>query len=116
MRKCRDILGHEPYKTVNNGKGYNFTFLGYEAGLLFLSSYQEYGPEFINCICNLEKVLPQAHYKFEWNTVGGFSNTGLNFINFTPEYELKRIDFDSLEELNNSSTYLDVDVNQFFTP
>lgn len=114
VSNCRAVLGYEPYKTVSTGSGFNFTFLGYEAGFMFSQAYKKYGSEFLNCLCHLEFDMPQSHYRFEWNSNGGFSNSNMNFINYNTNFEVKAIEFNSLKELNNQEHEPEVDLSQFF--
>lgn len=92
---CRNKLGYEPYKTVSNGNGYNFTYLGYEVGLMFSKAYVDYGPTFINCMCSIKENLPQLNYEFLFNSWGGFRTNAINIINYSQEFELSRIPFTS---------------------
>ena len=110
----RDKLGYEPYKTVSTGSGFNFTYLGYEAAFMFGQAYEQYGDEFLNCICHLQFDMPQSLYRFEWDAEGGFSNTSINFINYTTELDVKPVKYNSLREMNNESyIHEDVDVSPF---
>jgi hypothetical protein len=113
IKNCRKKLGFEPYKTVGNGSGFNYIFLGYEAGLIFTQAHINYGEACINCLSNSEIEMPQTNYTFKWDSRGGFSNSAINFINFTPEFELKRIDFESLLELNNNNKESENNKNLF---
>lgn len=87
----RNKLGYEPYRTVSNGNGYNFTYLGYETGLIFSKAFVNYGTQFINCMCEITEDLPQLNYEFMFNTWGGFRTNTVNFINYSLEYNLERI-------------------------
>lgn len=87
----RKKLGYEPFRTVRNGNGYNFTYLGYETGLIFTKAFVSYGKQFINCMCEIKEDLPQLNYEFMFNTWGGFRTNTLNFINYSLEYDLQRI-------------------------
>ena len=114
LKISRSKLGHEPFKTVNTGKGFNYTYLGYESGLLFLNLWQQYGADFRNCLCYLDGAMPQTTYKFKWDANGGFSNTHLNFINYTEDFEVRMIDYESLKEINSQPKVLDdADIHPF---
>jgi LysM repeat protein/ABC-type branched-subunit amino acid transport system substrate-binding protein len=115
VKKCRNSLGYEPFKTANTGSGYNFTFLGYEAGLMFTDAYNHYGPEFLNCLCQLKENMPQSQYQFKLDSKGGFTNTSINFINFNTDFDIKRIDFVPLHELNSQEKESDFDISTFIT-
>lgn len=113
VKKCRTVLKHEPYKTVNTGSGFNFTYLGYEAGLAFAEAYKYYGDNFLNCLCHLQFDMPQTLYRFEWKPEGGFTNVNINLINYDEEFNTKSIDFYSLQEINNMPADEDFDLSQF---
>ncbi len=93
IQLSRKKLGYEPYRTVSNGSGFNFSYLGYETGLLFSKAFIKYGPSFINCMCTVQENLPQLNYEFIYNTWGGFRINAINIINYSEDYELLKIPF-----------------------
>lgn len=95
LKRCRKMLGHEPYKTVNTGSGFNFTYLGYEAGMIFTSAFRDYGPAFMHCICSLKPEMPQSTYQFEWSNIGGYSNKTINFVRYNSDFEIEIVEFES---------------------
>jgi LysM repeat protein/ABC-type branched-subunit amino acid transport system substrate-binding protein len=113
IEQAKTLIGHEPYKTVNSGAGFNYTYLGYETGLIFTEAYAKHGAEFLKCLCNIRFEMPQSNYKFEYSHQGGFANSTLNFVNYTTEFDIKSIDFESLKELNNKKYEPELDVSTF---
>ncbi len=115
VKKCRKQLGHEPYKLINNGKGYNYTFLGYETGMLFLRYYTNYGDKFRNCLCHQKDIMPESIYQFEWdNKLLGLYNVGISYKNFTTDFNIKSLQFNTLKDLNNKPHEIDeIDVSPF---
>lgn len=113
VRNCREKLNYEPYRTVNTGSGFNFAYLGYETGLMFTEAYKSYGDDFLNCLCHLQFKMPQSDYRFEQNMTSGFSNVNINLVNFTPEFEVKAIDYESLKEINKKTKDAEIDISSF---
>ncbi len=106
VERCRKDLGYEPYRTDRNGNGFNFTYLGYETGLLFSKAFKNYGPNFINCLCTIKETMPQLEYEFKINKQGGIKIYSINFINFSKEFDLYRIPFvhsESNEIINSTN-------------
>ncbi len=101
VKNCRKTLGYEPQLAFNSNIPYNFTFLGYESGLLFMDAYSKYGLNLLNCVCQVKGNMPQSQYQFELIQGKGFANTSINFINYKTNYEVERIRFESLQELNS---------------
>lgn len=96
---CRTKLGHEPYRTISSGTGFNFTYIGYETGLIFTKAFHSYGVNFLSCMCSIHESLPQLDYEFKQNTEGGFVVNALNIVNYTKDYQLVRVPFKSSETL-----------------
>ncbi len=115
VKKCRSQLGYEPYKLINNGKGFNYTYLGYETGLLFLRYYANYGEDFRSCLCHQKDIMPENIYQFEWdNKQMGLYNVGINYKNFTTDFNITSLQFDTLKDLNNKPHEIDeIDVSPF---
>lgn len=87
--KIRKEFRYEPYKTIGNGSNLNFTYLGFEAFLIFGNAYAQYGDDALGCICNIDANLPQSNYAFRPLSNGGFINNSINLIEFNPDYTLK---------------------------
>ena len=114
LTQARSKLGHEPYRKVKNGKGYNYTYLGYESGLMFLSLWHSYGKDLRNCLCYMDGEMPQTTYRLKWDANGGFSNVSINFVNYTTDYDVKLIEYESLQYINSQPKLLDdVEMNPF---
>ncbi|QQS50586.1 MAG: LysM peptidoglycan-binding domain-containing protein [Bacteroidota bacterium] len=101
IKNCRKTLGYEPQQVLNSNIPYNFTFLGYESGLLFMDVFSQYGPSLLNCVCQVKGNMPQSQYQFKLIQDKGFANTSINFINYNTSYEVERISFESLQEMNS---------------
>jgi LysM repeat protein len=86
---CRNKLHYESYKTTTKGNGLNYTYLGYDLGMYFLTSSYYYGNELCNCVSNYNPVLLLTTYQFVRNSsTGCFENEHVNFIRYTKEYEV----------------------------
>lgn len=103
---CRKKLGYEPHRTVSNGNGFNFSYLGYEAGLLFTGAFIQHGKNFINCVCSINEELPQLNYEFTYNTWGGFRINAINIINYSKEYDLNRVKHPATDKANSEEVVL----------
>jgi LysM repeat protein len=85
----RNRFSSEPYKTIANGSNVNFSYLGFETFLLFGKSYSDYRNNILNCVCTLNSLLPQSTYSFKNAATGGYINSAINLIEFTPDFTEK---------------------------
>lgn len=100
IKTCRTKLGFEPYRTISSGSGFNFAFLGYETGLIFGTAYENFGMSFIHCICTIKTSMPQSEYSFKTVQRGGFSNQGINYIEYRDDFVIIRIPFEPTEKIS----------------
>jgi len=89
VRKCRQKLNYEPYRTTSAGNGLNYTYLGYDLGLYFITTSFYYGKDLCNCISNYTPSLLLTNYYFIRNSATGcFENNYINFIRYTRDFEV----------------------------
>lgn len=89
VETCREKLNYEPYKTTSIGTGLNYTFLGYDLGMYFLTSSFLFGDDICNCATNYNPELLLTTYRFMRNSsTGCFENNHINFIRYTKDYEI----------------------------
>jgi LysM repeat protein/ABC-type branched-subunit amino acid transport system substrate-binding protein len=100
IKTCRTKFGFEPYRTISSGSGFNFAFLGYETGLIFGTAYENYGMPFINCICTIRASMPQCEYSFKTVQRGGFTNRGINFIEYRDDFVIVRVPFEPTDKIS----------------
>jgi LysM repeat protein/ABC-type branched-subunit amino acid transport system substrate-binding protein len=94
VKKCRKTLQYEPYLTTSKGTGINYTFLGYDLGIYFIQSLNNFGDNLCNCTENFETPLLLSNYQFRRNMeTGVLENSSINFIQFSKEYTVDTIDF-----------------------
>lgn len=124
VMKSREMLGYEPYKKTNSGNGFNYTFLGYESGMIFLDAIMNYNHEFTSCICSADIPMIQATYSFQRKKLnGGIANSQTQFLRYTDAYEIEVLPFiPSHKEIEENSKREDNDrgpkerVKHYFAP
>ena len=89
MVKSHDEYGYEPYEI--SPLGYNFSMLGYDIGLYFLSALQQYGRNFQQCIDQVESDQLLTRYRFLREGTGGFSNTNFVLIQYKKGFIIEKI-------------------------
>ncbi len=86
---CRNRMKYEPFKTTSKGTGLNYTYLGYDLGMYFLTSSYYYGDDICNCAPNYSPTLLLSSYHFVRNSSAGcLENNYVNFIRYTKEFEI----------------------------
>ena len=66
-----------------------FAFHGFDVTYFFVPSINRYGSSLEKCIPCHKEALLQSSYKFQRvGATGGFENTGMFRVRFTPEYEI----------------------------
>ncbi len=88
LLKSRSKLGYEPYEVKS--LGYNFTMLGYDIGLYFLSALKQYGRNFGNCINQVEADQLLTKFHFQKASSGGFVNTNCNIIQYGEDFSVEK--------------------------
>jgi LysM repeat protein/ABC-type branched-subunit amino acid transport system substrate-binding protein len=88
LKKSRNHYGYEPYEVYS--LGYNFSMLGYDIGLYFLTALKQYGRNFMPCNEQLitEQLLTRYHFTKTPN--GGYVNNNFNLIYYSPDYTIER--------------------------
>ena len=97
VTNCRKKFKSEPYRTTGKGSNFNFTYLGFETCFMFGKAYYDYGPAMLNCVCNLNYILPQSDYIFRNNATGGFINNSINLIEYKPDYTVNNFPYSSVK-------------------
>lgn len=86
IKKCRNIYGFEPYEVTT--KGYNFSMLGYDIGLYFISALEKYGHNFAPCLNNTETSSLLVPYYFV-KTGEGYTNQAIRIIRYNGDYTIE---------------------------
>lgn len=68
--------------------------LGYDTGYFFLLATSIYGTELAEKINELGYTPIQTGFMFERHKNGAMINKKVNFIHYTPEYRIEKIDFE----------------------
>ena len=67
--------------------------LGYDTGYFFLLATSIYGEELPERINELDYTPIQTGFIFERLKNGAMINKNINFIHYTPDYRIEKIDF-----------------------
>ncbi len=91
LRKYRRHYYREP--TAVTRKGCQFAMIGYDLSLYFLAALKEYGEGFILHMDEYRQEHTLCNYRFIRVTpYGGYENKALEFYQFTPDFEIVRVD------------------------
>ena len=72
-----------------------YGMLGFDIAFFFLKGLHQYGTDWEENMNRLHISPIQTGFKFERvNNWGGFINRKVFFVNFTPNYELIKLDFE----------------------
>jgi len=88
LKKSRNHYGYEPYEVYS--LGYNFSMLGYDIGLYFLSSLRQFGKNFMPCIDQMDTGQLLTKYHFIKTQSGGFVNNNFNLIQYRPDFTIEK--------------------------
>lgn len=89
INKSRKIYNYEPYIVKN--KGYNYSFLGYDIIMYFLTALKEFGKYFPRCIDYYNINLLLSDYVFKRiNNKGGFENISIYFLNYNNDLTISK--------------------------
>jgi hypothetical protein len=89
MAKSRDEYGFEPYEI--SPLGYNFSMLGYDIGLYFLSALKYYGRNFQQCLDQVDADQLLTRYRFLREGTGGYLNTNFVLIQYKKDFTVEKI-------------------------
>lgn len=90
IKKCRDKLGYEPYKTTSKGIGINYTYLGYDLAMYFIQAANIYQDGMCDCIQHYSKPQLLSDYHFSRiENMYGFINTGMSIVNYNKDYRVE---------------------------
>ncbi len=85
LKKWRNEFWTEPVSTTR--KGCNYAFLGFDVTWYFLNSYYNYGKRFVMHPDNLHyDTLMNPFHLRKKGYAGGFENTSLKVVRYTPDY------------------------------
>lgn len=92
IKKCREELHSEPYKTTSKGNGINYTFLGYDLAMLYIQSLYNYNDNMCDCIGYYTQALLLSDYHFKRNhPQEGFVNSSASLVTFQKNYDVVKI-------------------------
>ncbi len=91
LNKYRQHYFREPESVTR--KGCRFAMIGYDVSIFFLSAMKEYGEGFILHMDEYRQKQTLCNYRFRRVTpYGGYENKALEFYQFTPDFEIVRVD------------------------
>jgi hypothetical protein len=83
------MYGYEPYEI--SPLGYNFSMLGYDIGLYFLSALQQYGKNFIHCLDQVDADPLLTKFNFQKAGYGGYMNNSFSVIRYRNDFAVEKI-------------------------
>jgi len=89
MHKFRKTFGYEPYEV--SPTGYNFSMLGYDIGMYFLSALNGYGSDFAPCLESIGYRPMLSGFQFRQIHGGGYVNGHAQMIRYNPDYTISRL-------------------------
>ncbi len=90
MDKTRTLLDHIAYRTTT--KGYNFLYLGFDVGYLFLDAFIRYGEHMHHCFERQGMKLLLSDYHFErGNPFSGYENKSIQFVAYDTDFMIRVI-------------------------
>jgi LysM repeat protein/ABC-type branched-subunit amino acid transport system substrate-binding protein len=91
LTKSKDFVSE--YRSRFRVEPTQFAFHGYDVFMYFLSALNQYGPDFRNCIQNLDIDLLQTEFDFKQSgSSEGFENRSINLIRYNKQFEINRVD------------------------
>lgn len=98
LAEYRELFQTEPYaftpyfqKPSSNGGYSRFGIWGYDIATWFVGAMVQYGPQFEQCIDQVNPTLIQSNFQFQRvSNWGGFYNNGLFIIQFNRDYSIGR--------------------------
>jgi|WetSurSiteA1Bulk_404760.scaffolds.fasta_scaffold03337_2 LysM repeat protein/ABC-type branched-subunit amino acid transport system substrate-binding protein len=91
LSKSREVYGYEPYEITS--LGYNFSMLGYDIGLFFLSALKQYGRDFQQCLDQLDSEKLLSRFRFSRQGTGGYVNNSYMLIQYRKDFTVARETF-----------------------
>jgi LysM repeat protein len=103
LTEYRELFQTEPYaftpyfqKPSSNGGYSRFGIWGYDIATWFVEAMVQFGPQFEQCIDQVNPTLIQSNFHFQRvSNWGGFYNNGLFMIQFNNDYSVVRQTVDS---------------------
>ncbi len=88
LKKSRNLYGYEPYEI--SPTGYNFSMLGYDIGLYFLSALKQYGKNFQDCLnqLNVDQLLTDFNFV---RGSAGMVNHSYSIIHYRNDFTVEKL-------------------------
>jgi LysM repeat protein len=87
--KSRTVYGYEPYEI--SPQGYNYSMLGFDIGLYFLSALRQYGKNFMPCAAENQGDQLLTRYRFIRDGNGGYMNNNFSVIEYKTDFSVQKI-------------------------
>lgn len=92
VKKCREELNSEPYKTTSKGNGINYTYLGYDLAMYYIPAINKFEDNMCDCIEYYYNPLLLSDYNFtRVNPQEGFINSSTSFVTYQKNYNVTKI-------------------------
>ena len=92
VKKCREELHSEPYKTTSKGNGINYTYLGYDLAMYFVPAFNKFEDNMCDCIEYYYSPLLLSDYNFiRVNPQEGFENSSTSLVTYQKNYDVTKI-------------------------
>jgi LysM repeat protein/ABC-type branched-subunit amino acid transport system substrate-binding protein len=109
LYKSRISYGYEPYEI--SSLGYNYSMLGYDIGLYFMSALKQYGRNFLSCVNQINTNQLLTKYHFQKAGSGGYVNINYNVIEYREDFSIEKLSVVSGEPVIHPGNPEPVDVS-----
>lgn len=79
------------YRNLYRAEPTQYSYLGYDVGLYFISAMKNYGVRFNECLHSYRPDLLQSEFWFTPNSNNAFQNERQFIINYTSTFEVKKV-------------------------
>jgi LysM repeat protein len=94
VKKCRNALKFEPFKTTAKGTGINYAYLGYDIGFYFIDALYYYQKNICDCIEYKKEKLLLSNYNYSKSGgAGNYVNKNISILRYNREFDLELIPF-----------------------
>ncbi len=83
----------ENYRELFRSEPTQFSFLGYDVGLYFITALRELGPDIVPCLPTYSLKCLQTHFRFERAKEGYMLNANQYIIRYAPDFTVSCIYF-----------------------